>query len=272
MKREGFTRKRSICMSTVNDIEKILEGYEAISLKEVQKASLMRRKDSKFIMGILDIPVVLSSVRDAYRVLTINGMRSHGYCTHYFDTADLEMYHHHHRGISTRYKVRFRKYGTSDLHFLEVKFKNSQGVTTKKRVRIPGMDLSQLISEEEFLKDCCPYPASSLVPVLENHFNRITLVSHDQKERITLDYGLHFASLESDRSLDLPGVSIAEIKYENLLTASSFHNALKEYHISPNRFSKYAIGAALLNGELKQNRFKMKVRKVLQINENYLET
>jgi hypothetical protein len=259
-------------MNTVNDIDKALEGFETISLEEIQKANLMRRKDSKFIMSVLDIPVVLSSVREAYRILTIDGKRTHGYSTNYYDTADLEMYHHHHRGIYTRYKVRFRKYGTSDINFLEVKLKNAKGITTKKRVRTSGMDISQLITEEEFLNSCCPYPASSLVPILENHFNRITLVRHDQKERITLDYGLRFTSLESDRTLDLPGVSIAEIKYENLLAGSSFHNALREYHISPNRFSKYAIGAALLNGELKQNRFKMKVRKVLQINENYLET
>jgi hypothetical protein len=109
-------------------------------------------------------------------------------------------------------------------------------------------------------------------PVLENQFNRITLVRHDQRERITLDYGLRFSSMMSDRELNLPGLSIAEIKYEHLLSGSPFNLALKKDHIVPDRFSKYAIGAALLNGELKQNRFKMKVRKVLRINEQYSET
>jgi hypothetical protein len=70
----------------------------------------------------------------------------------------------------------------------------------------------------------------------------------------------------------LPGISIAEIKYENHLAGSPFNSALKKLHIPPRRFSKYAIGAALLDPDLKQNRFKVRVRTVHQINSNYLKT
>jgi hypothetical protein len=259
-------------MNIVSDIEKIVEDYQTISLAEVEKASLMRRKDSKFIMSVINLPVVLSAVQENYRVLTIDGIRSHEYCTHYYDTADMEMYHLHHQGRATRHKVRFRKYGTSDLHFLEVKKKNSRGITTKSRIRTNGMQASILTTEEEFLHTHTPYHAALMSPVLENQFNRITLVRHDQKERITLDYGLRFTSLNSERVINLPGLSIAEIKYEHLLAGSPFNQALKENHVIPRRFSKYAIGAALLNEDLKQNRFKEKVRKVLQINEQYSKT
>jgi hypothetical protein len=272
MRREGFTRKKRISMSIGNEIEQVLDAYGSISLPEVEKASLMRRKDSKYIMNVLNLPDVLASVMEHYRVLTIDGKRSHGYCTHYYDTPDLEMYHLHHRGKANRHKVRFRRYGTSDIHFLEVKRKNSKGVTVKNRIRTNGMHASILTTEEEFLHTHTPYHASLMKPVLENQFNRITLVRHDQRERITLDYGLRFSSMMSDRELNLPGLSIAEIKYEHLLSGSPFNLALKKDHIVPDRFSKYAIGAALLNGELKQNRFKMKVRKVLRINEQYSET
>jgi len=259
-------------MNIGSEIENILNGYETISLAEVENASLMRRKDSKYIMSVLNLPGVLSAVRDQYRVLGIEGLRSHEYCTHYYDTPDMEMYHLHHQGRATRHKVRFRKYGTSDIHFLEVKKKNSRGITTKNRIKTNGMNVSILTTEEEFLHTHTPYDAALMMPVLENQFYRITLVRHDQKERITLDYGLRFKSLKSDRAIDLPGLSIAEIKYEHLLAGSPFNLALKENHIIPNRFSKYAIGAALLNRELKQNRFKEKVRKVHQINDQYSET
>jgi len=259
-------------MNTGSDIHPILERFEPISLEEVQKASLMRRKDSKYILNVLDLPSILSKVRDTYRVLSIEGKRLHEYSTHYYDTADLEMYHLHHRGKSNRHKVRFRKYGTSDLHFLEVKTKNSKGITIKNRIRTPGMDASVLTTEEEFLLTYTPYHAASMIPGLENHFDRITLVSRDQSERITLDTGLKFISFMSDNRMELPGVSIAEIKYEHLLATSAFSNILRESHIAPMRFSKYAIGAALLNSDLKQNRFKMKVRRVCQINDEYLKT
>jgi hypothetical protein len=183
----------------------------------------------------------------------------------------MEMYQMHHRGKANRYKVRFRKYGTSDLHFLEVKLKNAKGITIKNRVKTNGMDTSILTTEEEFLLTHTPYRASGMEPVLENQFNRITLVRRDLSERITLDFDLRFRGLRTDTSIDLPGISIAEIKYEHLLAGSPFSNALRNQRIPPRRFSKYAIGAALLHPDLKHNRFKMKIRKVLQLNDQYLE-
>lgn len=259
-------------MSTAGNIESILEKYSSISLKEVQKASLMRRKDSKFIFSFSHLPAILESVEKEYRVLEIDNLRSHHYRTHYYDTPGLEMYHMHHRGKANRHKVRFRRYTTSDLHFLEIKRKDAKGITNKNRVKTEGMEAAILTTEEEFLLSFSPYRSENMVPVLENQFHRITLVSQDQKERITLDYGLKFFSLQSDLQLDLPGISIAEIKYENQLAGSIFNAALRKVHISPQRFSKYAIGAALLDTELKQNRFKERVRKVHRINNNFLET
>ena len=258
-------------MNITDQIEKILGDFDPISLDEVTRASLMRRKDSKYILGITDLPGVLPSITSEYRILEIDDRRSHGYITQYYDTSDLEMYQMHHRGKASRHKVRFRSYGTSDLHFLEVKKKNAKGITTKNRIRTNGMGASILTTEEEFLMTHTPYRAAAVLPVLENQFNRITLVSLDQTEWITLDYGLRFRGLRAESQLDLPGISIAEIKYERLLAGSVFSNVLRDNHIAPNRFSKYAIGAALLYPELKSNRFKMKIRKVNRLNDQYLQ-
>lgn len=258
-------------MSTVNNIEEILSDFQGITLEEVQKASLMRRKDSKYMLSFLDLPSILSMVEKDYRVLEIGGIRSHPYHTCYYDTADLEMYHMHHRGMANRHKVRFRRYGISDLHFLEVKKKNAKGVTIKNRVRTDGMDASILTREEEFLSTYSPYTGDKIIAVLENKFNRITLVDHSQSERITLDYGLQFSSTLNGNQLVLPGLSIAEIKYESLLSGSPFNTALRLSHIRPRRFSKYAIGAALLHPDLKQNSFKEKVNRVHQLNTQYTQ-
>lgn len=259
-------------MSIAGNIEEVLWDYNGISLKEVQKASLMRRKDSKFLFSFVHLPSILSMVKQEYRVLEIDTIRSHHYLTCYYDTANLEMYHMHHRGMANRHKIRVRRYGTSDLHFLEVKKKNAKGITIKNRVRTDGMDISILTREEEFLSTHSPYGRNGMIPTMENSFKRITLVSHNQKERITLDYGLRFSSMMADQQLELPGISIAEIKYERHLSGSPFNHALRQSHITPRRFSKYAIGMALLNGDLKQNRFKRRVRKVHLINSKYLLT
>jgi hypothetical protein len=256
-------------MNTGTDFDNVLKEFEAISLKEVNKASLMRRKDNKYLFSLQHLPALLEMVSKDYRVLEIDGSRSQHYHTRYFDTDGREMYHKHHRGLANRHKVRIRRYGSGDLHFLEVKKKNAKGVTSKKRVQTSGMDHDVIMKEEAFLLSVSPYEGSGIDLTMENDFYRITLVSHSQTERVTLDYGLQFSSEESEEPLDLPGIAVAEIKFENHLSGSSIHTALRKFRIKPRRFSKYAIGMALLHPGLKQNRFKSRVRKVHQINESY---
>jgi len=256
-------------MSTGSDFDIILNQFEPISLEEVNRASLMRRKDNKYLFSFEHLPDLLTMVRDDYRVLEIDGSRAQQYFTRYFDTNGLEMYHKHHRGLANRHKVRIRRYGAGDLHFLEVKMKNSKGVTNKKRVKTAGMDRAVLMKEEAFLASCSPYAGSGIEPTMENDFHRITLVNQSQTERVTLDFGLQFSSTTSGEQMELPGVAVAEIKFENHLSGSSFHAAMRTFRIKPRRFSKYAIGMALLHPGLKQNRFKSKVRRVHQINESF---
>ena len=256
-------------MSSGIDFDKILKQFEAISLKEVNKASLMRRKDKKYLFSLQQLPDLLEMVSKDYKVLEVDGSLSQHYHTRYFDTDGREMYHKHHRGLANRYKVRIRRYGSGDLHFLEVKKKNAKGITSKKRVQTSGMDHDIIMKEEAFLLSVSPYEGSGIDLTMENDFSRITLVSHAQTERVTLDYCLQFSSNESEEQLDLPGIAIAEIKFKNRLSGSSLHAALRKFRIKPRRFSKYAIGMALLHPGLKQNRFKSRVRLVHQINESY---
>lgn len=256
-------------MSTGSDFDTILSQFEPISLKEVSRASLMRRKDNKYLFSFQHLPDLLNMVRDDYKVLEIDGSRAQHYHTRYFDTDGREMYHKHHRGLANRHKVRIRRYGAGDLHFLEVKMKNAKGVTNKRRVQTSGMDHVILMKEEAFLASCSPYLGSDIEPTMENDFYRITLVSLSQTERVTLDFRLQFISKESEEQMDLPGIAVAEIKFENRLSGSSLHAAMRKFRIRPRRFSKYAIGMAMLHPSLKQNRFKGKVRKVHQINTSF---
>jgi len=253
-------------MNIASEIDEILADYDSITLEEIERASLLRRKDRKYLFSTRFLPEVLKQVSETYRVLEINGERSHPYRTFYYDTPELEMYHKHHRGMANRHKVRFREYSTSDVRFLEVKRKNARGITNKKRIQTSGMDQITLLKEADFLEKNSPYHSEGISFTLENGFNRTTLVSQSQAERITLDFQLSFKGHGEEACLDLPGVCVAEIKYENHLSGSVFHKALRDSKIKPRRFSKYAIGMALLHPELKQNRFKERVRSVHQIN------
>ena len=259
-------------MNSVDNINASLSGLRVISLKEVQKASLMRRKDSKYVFDVRLLPSLLEKVSADYRVMEIEGVRAQSYQTSYYDSPGFDMYFKHHRGLVNRHKIRFRRYGTSNDMFLEVKRKNAKGVTVKNRMETENGEMSIQSSEEEFLKEYTPFLCDKIIPVLENSFNRITLVNATQTERITLDFNLWFSSTITDHSMEVPGVAIAEIKYGDHLAGSKFHAALRDVKIIPGRISKYCIGMAILNPDLKQNLFKEKVRKVRKINNNYLQT
>ena len=253
-------------MSTINSIEEVLSGFKGIGLAEVQKATLLRRRDRKFIFSISKLANILEELKDSYDVLEIGNKRFQNYQTTYYDTPKLDMYHMHHRGILSRHKIRFRKYNSTELVFLEVKRKDSRGVTTKKRLKIENGESVIFSKEEEFLSSYTPFGNEKISPVLENNFNRITLVHRDQEERITLDYHLSFSKSGETDSLEIFGLAIAEVKYQNRLSGSVFVGILKKNKITPRRFSKYCTGMAMLNPDLKQNLFKMRVREVRKIN------
>ena len=259
-------------MSTTSNIEAVLAGMRGISLEEVLKASLMRRKDSKYVFDVGLLPALLEKISGQYHVLEIKDVRAQEYQTYYYDTPELAMYHMHHRGLVNRHKIRFRKYGSSNLMFLEVKKKNGKGVTIKNRIQTGNGEVAIKSTEEEFLAEFTPYKFDNIVPVLENSFKRITLVNENQTERVTLDYGLFFNSSLSENSVEVPGVAIAEIKYGNHLSGSGFHAALRSSGISPRRISKYCIGMAMLNPGLKQNLFKQRLRQVRKINHHHLQS
>jgi hypothetical protein len=194
-------------------------------------------------------------------------MRAHIYQTTYYDTPSLDMYLMHHNGRVNRHKVRIRKYWTSDDMYLEVKKKDARGITVKNRVQTNGEGRTVLSAEEEFLESYTPYDREDIEPVLENSFYRITLVNKDQSERITLDHNLWFSSMISEKSMELSGIAIAEIKYQGQLSGSVMHAALRKAGVVPRRFSKYCTGMAMLHPDIKQNLFKEKVRLVRKINQ-----
>ncbi|MBN2699327.1 MAG: polyphosphate polymerase domain-containing protein [Bacteroidales bacterium] len=255
--------------NTEINIYEQLPHFKSIDLESIEKASLMRRRDSKYVYPVTRIPEILARLTDHYYILEIEHLRSHPYNTLYYDTRDMEMYHMHHRGLSFRQKIRFRTYEVSDTVFLEVKEKNNKGITVKKRIRSNGNKGIILSKEEEFLASATPYQHHEIVPVLENTFNRITLVEKNQKERITIDYNLCFMSPDRKQIIDLPGLSIAELKREGNLSASEFNTVLRQNGIYPMRFSKYCIGIAMLNPDIPQNRFKAKILKIKKINLDY---
>ncbi len=244
-------------------MEKLLEAFEPITLAEMSGVKLMNRTDTKFVTTMPMLRRLLQMARGDYFIQDIDGERNMLYDTTYYDTRDFAMYNEHQHGHVNRQKIRFRTYVSSHLQFMEVKTKNNHGRTKKKRMEVADMNLSDA-EKRDFLARHLRFDVDSLVPHMHNYFRRVTLVNKAKTERLTIDTALQFNNMLTGRQRQLDSLVIIELKRDGLVF-SPVLNMLRQLRIMPHGFSKYCMGAAMTNGDLPVNRFKVKLRDVEMI-------
>lgn len=249
----------------------ILTNYQPITLEEMSGIRLMNRTDTKFVTNIATLLKLLKLAVWQYRAQEIDGKRLARYYTMYFDTPDMQMYTCHHSGHANRQKLRIRSYVDSGLNFLEVKTKNNHKRTRKKRTTMfdfdplaPARNITfdshddNFKEYDSFLRENLWYKPEIMEEAIENRFNRITLVNNNKTERLTIDTDLCFHNIHTGNDCSLPELAIIELKRDGLVP-SPILSLLNELRIKPLGFSKYCIGTALTNPDIRQNRFKQRL-------------
>ena len=246
------------------ELNSALLQLSPISLKELDRVKLQNRTDTKFVFNANLLPAILTEISAFYSILEIDGKRTNSYKTLYYDTKDLRSYIQHHNGKANRIKVRFRKYIESDLNFLEVKFKNNKGRTIKARTKKNKIETNTSADSKQFILDHSHsfFKGDELTPVLWNNFTRLTLAHKTLNERLTIDLNLGFESFNKDYSKNIDHIIIAEVKQEKASVNSDFIRVIRKRHIRKSSMSKYCVGTALLNKDLKQNNFKERILKI----------
>lgn len=244
------------------EILDIVNAMPPITLDEMKDVKLMNRVDTKFLVTSNELIAILKGIRDHYYAQEVEGNRLSPYSTVYYDTPDLKMYTIHHDRHLVRDKVRVRTYVDSQLTFCEVKHKNNKGRTKKKRIEVkPGTDVTKDPEAVSFLTEKQPYPVESLSPNLETAFDRFTLVNFEKTERLTIDCNLHFNNFVSGAKASMDPLVIMELKQDGR-ARSLLKEVLFDLRIKPYKISKYCIGTAMTRPEVKQNRFKKKIRRI----------
>jgi hypothetical protein len=251
----------------LDKLNDILQRFDPISLKEMDRVKLLNRTDTKFVFKRSDLPEILEKVCPHYSILEIENLRQNKYRTLYYDTPDFGFYTRHQNGKLNRYKVRFRKYVDSGLCFLEIKFKNNKARTVKSRVKVPDFEAELSEDSIAFIQQVMGTEVE-LVPKLWNTFTRLTLVSKKDTERLTIDLNLGFEYEGREQSLDK--VVIAEVKQEKMSRNSTFVRTVKSMGIRPIGMSKYCIGTTVMNGDLKYNNFKQKLLIIKKLSDGVL--
>ena len=250
-------------------IDRIIERANKlppISLEEMSGIKLMNRTDTKYVATINQLLAFLQAVEGKYYIQEINGVRLASYHTTYFDTDNNEMYVMHHNGKLVREKIRVRTYEDSQITFLEVKNKNNHKRTNKKRIAVRAVD--SLVEEQDnvipFLGKHAWYKLDEIKPGIETRFNRITLVNFGKTERLTIDFNLRFHNFLSGDKKELQHITIIELKRDGNVFSPSL-DIIRKLRIKRSGFSKYCMGCALTNKNLKRNNFKERLNLIKKL-------
>jgi hypothetical protein len=174
----------------------------------------------------------------------------------YYETPGFDVYHR--RGSYGRSKFRVRRYGASDIVFLERKFRTRR-LLAKRRTTVPITDL-------ELLAASVPEPGwpgywfhrrvllRRLDPLVQMSYDRIARVGVASAGpiRMTVDANLRVLPMP-DRAF-IPGVGfplieghcIVELKYRVELPAL-FKRLVEDFGIEPGAVSKYRLGVSVLD-------------------------
>lgn len=247
----------------MHSLDSILNKFSTITLAEMDHVKLMDRTDTKYVFNKIQLLPILSELIDHYRILEINDNKISRYESLYFDTPNFDLYHKHQNGKLNRYKIRFRKYVESNLHFFEIKFKNNKGRTIKNRVKQQQIDGLIQDKASTLLTENTPFCAANLESKLWVNYSRITLVNKTSQERVTLDINLHFKNEDQIKLVE--NIVIAEVKQAKA-TTSKFITLMKQLHIREGGISKYCLGVVSLNHKIKHNNFKASINFLKKIN------
>ena len=112
---------------------------DPIGLDElIALAELQTRVDRKYFVPAEVFQQLISELADEMRVLEIDGRRTFGYESVYFDTPQLSTYRAHLQRRRQRFKARTRTYTDTGLTHVRGQADRRAGETVKQRVPLPG--------------------------------------------------------------------------------------------------------------------------------------
>ena len=237
-----------------------LDGLPSIGLHTLHdRAALQTRTDRKYLLSAPEAEAVLRRLGPDAAVLEIDGRRSFGYESVYYDTPGLDLYRLAATGRRRRFKVRIRRYLDSGQCWLEVKTRGPRGVNVKHRqlLDVPAGRSAVLgAAERDEIRAAVGPAATDLVdrlrPVLVTRCRRCTVHLAQAGARLTVDRDLQW-QLPGGEFLDATGVVVLETKSADGPTPVD--RTLWAAGHRPDRFSKYAVGLALLHPDLPANRW-----------------
>jgi VTC domain len=238
---------------------------EPIGLDELLAlAELQTRVDRKYFVPADVFGAMIDELADDLRVLDIDGLRTFGYESVYFDTPHLDTYRAHLQRRRRRFKARTRTYTDSGLTMFEVKLAGPHGETVKQRLPYPAEHRTELTDQAQAhlgtaLSDAYHQDVpAGLQPTLVTTYRRTTFVSRTGDARLTCDVGLVLR--DGHHEVHDTGTHVL-VETKSAGRAGAADRILRELGVHPASVSKYAVGVAALHPELPSNPWHQTLRR-----------
>ena len=243
-------------------------AVEPIGLDElIELAELQTRVDRKYFVPAGVFQRLIAELRGELRVLDIEGRRSFGYESVYFDTPQLSTYRAHVQRRRQRFKARTRTYTDTGQTMFEVKLAGPRGETVKQRLPYPAEHRADLTDEalahlgtalcQAYHQDL---PAG-LRPTLVTTYRRTTFVSRTGEARLTCDVGL--VCRDGRHEVHDTGDHVL-VETKSSARGSAADRILRELGVRPAAVSKYCVGVAALHPELPSNPWHQTLRRYFE--------
>jgi Domain of unknown function (DUF4956)/VTC domain len=231
---------------------------DPIGLDELNAlAELQTRVDRKYFVPAEVFRRMIGELAGELRVLDIDGSRTFGYESVYFDTPQFTTYKAHVQRRRQRFKARTRTYTDTGLCMFEVKLTGARGETVKERVPHPQQYRAELTEGAlDHLRTtlCQAYhqdlPAG-MRPTLVTTYRRTTFVSRTGEARLTCDSALRAFDLEHE--VRDTGTHVLVESKSGGQGGSAADRILRELGVRPASVSKYCVAVAALHPELPSN-------------------
>lgn len=249
-----------------------LKKFWTISLKELNnKASYLKRIDTKYLLTWEQLSKILDKLKENYKVLEIKWQKLFSYDNVYMDTSDYLFYEQHQSKKEFRTKVRTRYYTDSNLAFFEYKQKQDW-ITNKYRYEFPSEEhwfmtkgkkrFFEWVWQSMYSKTKAP----KISPSIKTKYKRITLVSKNSKERLTIDFDIKTLDLRNPNASEMNLKNLVIIESKSLKKNCYSSKLMKKNHIKKAKScSKYSLWIVYSGIAKKYDTFKETMETIKEI-------
>lgn len=249
-----------------------LNSFESISLTELNsRSSFLKRIDKKYLLNSKQFSKIISNLGEKYNILEIAWKKIFSYDNVYMDTKDYLFYNQHQSKLKSRTKVRTRYYVDSNLAFFEYKQKNN-GITDKYRYQFPSEEHGFMTRGKKRFFDWVwqslytNKDAPAITPAIKTNYKRITMVSKNWDERLTIDFNVKITDLRKKWAETIPLKNLIIVESKSLKKDCEIWEIMKKMKIKKaSSCSKYSLWVVYSGIAKKFDTFKETMEKIKEI-------